>query len=115
VPRLRGPPGCNGTSTLLRSTWHRSLQQRHLRWASDPYRGFTTSSTSPCPRSTMPPDDWPRSSTAQSTTWHSDSCTHHEDHAVTHAIVPHRSCRCTGRCYKFYCEGSENGKRAHPW
>jgi hypothetical protein len=31
---------------LLRSTWHHSLQQRHLRWASDPYRGFAASSTS---------------------------------------------------------------------
>jgi hypothetical protein len=28
VPRLRDPPGCNSTSALLRSTWHRSFQQR---------------------------------------------------------------------------------------
>jgi hypothetical protein len=27
-------------------------------------------------------------------TWRSDSCTPHEDHAATRAVVPHRSCRC---------------------
>jgi hypothetical protein len=81
VPWLRGPPGCNGTSASLKSTWHRSLKQRrHLRWASNPYRGSAASSTSPSPRSTMPLNDWPRGSAAQSTTWHSDSCTPHEDH-----------------------------------
>jgi hypothetical protein len=116
VPWLRGPPGCNGTLASLNSTWHQSLQQqRHLRWASDPYQGSATSSTSPSPRSTMPLDDWPRGSAAQSTTWHSDSCTPHEDHAATHVVVPHRSCRCTGRWCIFYCEGLENGKRPHPW
>jgi hypothetical protein len=26
VPWLWGPPGCNGTSASLKSTWHRSLQ-----------------------------------------------------------------------------------------
>jgi hypothetical protein len=52
----------------------------------------------------MPPDDWPRGSAAQSTTWHSYSCTPHEDHATTRAVVPHRSCRCAVRCHKFYCE-----------
>jgi alkylated DNA repair dioxygenase AlkB len=64
VPWLQGPPGCNGTSASLRITWHQSLGQRHLRWASDPYRGSSTSSTSPSPRSTMPKDDYPRRSTA---------------------------------------------------
>jgi hypothetical protein len=29
----------------------------------------------------MPPDDWPPGSAAQSTTWHSDSCTLNGDHA----------------------------------
>jgi hypothetical protein len=38
VSWLRGLPGYNGTSALLKSTWHQSLQQwRHLRWASDPF------------------------------------------------------------------------------
>jgi hypothetical protein len=115
VPWLRGPPGCNGISASLRSTWHRSLQQRHLWWASDPYRGSTASSISPCPRSTMPPDDWPHGSAVHSTTWRSNSCTPHEDHAGTRAVVPHRSRRCTERCHGFYCEGSENGRQAHPW
>jgi hypothetical protein len=54
----------------------------------------------------MPLDDWPRGSADQSTTWHSDSCTHHKDHEATHALVPHQSCRYTGRCCKFYCKGS---------
>jgi hypothetical protein len=27
---LRGPSGCNDTSASLISTWHWSLQQRHL-------------------------------------------------------------------------------------
>jgi hypothetical protein len=57
VPWIRGPPGCNGTSASLRSTWHRSLHLQHLRLASDPYWGFTASSISPSPRSTVPPDD----------------------------------------------------------
>jgi hypothetical protein len=116
VPWLRGPSGCNGTSASLKSTWHRSLQQRrYLRWASDSYRGSAASSTSPFPQSTMPPDDWPRGSAAQTTTWHSDSCMLNEDHTATRAVVPHRSCRCVGKCCRFYCEGLENGKRPHPW
>jgi hypothetical protein len=40
VSWLRGLPGCNSTSASLKSTCYKSLQQRrHLRWASDPYRG----------------------------------------------------------------------------
>jgi hypothetical protein len=58
---------------------------------------------------------WPRGSAAQSTTWRSNSCTLDENYTVTHAVVPHRSRRCTGRCHRFYCRGSENGRRAYPW
>jgi hypothetical protein len=58
----------------------------------------------------MPSDDWPHGSAAQSTTWRSDSCTPHKDHAVTRAVVPHQSRRCAERCCKFYCKGSENGR-----
>jgi hypothetical protein len=63
----------------------------------------------------MPLDDWPRESTAQSTTWRSNSCTPDKAHAATHAVVPHRSHRCTRRCRRFDYESSEKKWWAHPW
>jgi hypothetical protein len=94
-------PAACGSSTARRGVMGRCWFPRAMSWP-------------PSPQSIMPSKDWPRGSATQSTTWCSDSCTPDENHTATYAVVPHRSRRCVVRCRKFYCEGSENGRRAHP-